>query len=97
MVIKGFIAFIGTSGFFLAIKRIQFNEAVTLMFISPAWYFIVHFNPRTGIFSYLILKEPYTLFDFSSCVFSFMGAILIVQPAFIFDIFTGNTTISTYD
>ena len=46
---------------FVSIKISNFNESISLLFLSPIWYYII--KNRTGILAYLILGEEYTVID----------------------------------
>ena len=77
---------IGCAGFcciILSIKLIKLSEAISLMFLSPVWYYYLS---RTGIFAFLLLKEPYSKIDFLSSIVSIFGMILILKPSFLFDV-----------
>lgn len=86
-----FRGIMGASGLFLfyaALKRIRSGDAVALFCLSPAF---------TLLLSRLILKEPTTIIDIISVVFSFFGAWLISRPSNSVDVTTFlSTSASTH-
>ncbi len=64
----------GMSLYFYGLTVISLAEAQSLLFTSSVW---------TGIMGSIILKEKYTIIEFSCAIFGLIGTILITKPSFL--------------